>query len=115
MAIVHIFPTGPSWEQWDAYRGSRYAVAFETLAELYPPEQWLNLDTLEDWPGEGATVVESDIAGAVGNTVILAPFSVVASAASKDVAAGVPSSSSGIWVAALLVGGGLLLWSLSKR
>ena len=113
MANVKIFPTGPSWDAWDYYRGQAVAVPFDTLASAYPADQWLKLDEIATWPGEGYTIVESDIPGAVGNTVILAPFGEVAQS-QGTVAAGVPTGS-GIGPYVVLGGVALALFLLLRR
>lgn len=107
---VKIFPSGSSWDLWDAHRGQALAVDFDSLAAAFPADQWVSMDAVSTWPGSGWTVVESDAPEAFGNAFLLVPFEQVKAQVAVTAAG---AAATGGWVGiALLVGiGALVYWS----
>ena len=109
MGTVKIFPSGPSWDGWDKHRGQAAAVDSGRLESAYPPASWTMVDELADWPGEGWTVLESDVPGFIGNMVIAVPYSVVRSKMGIGQAAAAIGAGTIAGVVGLAVVGWLLL------
>jgi len=113
MASVIVFPSGPNWDAWDKHRGKAATVDADRLGTSYPADVWTTVDDLESWPGEGWTVVESDVPGFVGNMVAPYPFSEVRSKVGiGSVAAAIGAGT--ILGAVALVGLGWYLYRGSK-